>query len=171
MISERRHAILGLIIEHYLRTGEPIGSKALCQLLPYSISSATIRNEMAYLTQLGFLEQRHTSGGRDNIMKEKPISEYEMNKINEALSVNSGDPERLLLDACKLLEEYSHCAAFCATLEDPYDCIQGVDLIPAGNQKAMLVMLTVGSKIKSICLVHLTRISGKSFTMFRLSFW
>ena len=160
MISERRHAILGLIIEHYLRTGEPIGSKALCQLLPYSISSATIRNEMAYLTQLGFLEQRHTSGGRgpsktsfryyvDNIMKEKPISEYEMNKINEALSVNSGDPERLLLDACKLLEEYSHCAAFCATLEDPYDCIQGVDLIPAGNQKAMLVMLTVGSKIKS----------------------
>jgi len=49
MISERRHAILGLIIEHYLRTGEPIGSKALCQLLPYSISSATIRNEMAYL--------------------------------------------------------------------------------------------------------------------------
>ena len=106
MISERRHAILGLIIEHYLRTGEPIGSKALCQLLPYSISSATIRNEMAYLTQLGFLEQRHTSGGRvpsktsfryyvDNIMKEKPISEYEMNKINEALSVNSGDPERL----------------------------------------------------------------------------
>ena len=47
------------------------------------------------------------------------------------------------------MEEYSHCAAFCATLEDPYDCIQGVDLIPAGNQKAMLVMLTVGSKIKS----------------------
>ena len=160
MISERRHAILGLIIEHYLRTGEPIGSKTLCQLLPYSISSATIRNEMAYLTQLGFLEQRHTSGGRvpskasyryyvDNIMQEKPISKYETDKINEALSVNSGDPERLLADACKLLEEYSHCAAFCATLEDPYDCIQGVDLIPAGNQKAMLVMLTVGSKIKS----------------------
>lgn len=106
MISERRHAILGLIIEHYLRTGEPIGSKTLCQLLPYSISSATIRNEMAYLTQLGFLEQRHTSGGRvpskasyryyvDNIMQEKPISKYETDKINEALSVNSGDPERL----------------------------------------------------------------------------
>ena len=160
MISERRHAILGLIIEHYLRTGEPIGSKTLCQLLPYSISSATIRNEMAYLTQLGFLEQRHTSGGRvpskasyryyvDNIMKEKPICEYEINSINEILSVNSGDPERLLQDACKLLEEYTHCASFCMTIEDPYDCIQGVDLIPAGNQKAMLVMLTVGCKIKS----------------------
>lgn len=94
----------------------------------YSISSATIRNEMAYLTQLGFLEQRHTSGGRvpskasyryyvDNIMQEKPISKYETDKINEALSVNSGDPERLLADACKLLEEYSHCAAFAQHLK------------------------------------------------------
>ena len=92
MISERRHAILGLIIEHYLRTGEPIGSKTLCQLLPYSISSATIRNEMAYLTQLGFLEQRHTSGGRvpskasyryyvDNIMKPKELTGEDIEKI------------------------------------------------------------------------------------------
>lgn len=160
MISERRHAILDLIIEHYLRTGEPMGSKTLCQLLPYSISSATIRNEMAYLSELGFLEQRHTSGGRvpskasfryyiDNLMQEKQLSDYDIQKINETLSVNSGDPERLLADAAKLLAEYSHCASFCCMLEDAYDCIQGIDLIPAGNSKAMLVVLTMGSKIKS----------------------
>lgn len=160
MISERRHAILGLIIEHYLRTGEPIGSKTLCQLLPYSVSSATIRNEMAYLSQLGFLEQRHTSAGRvptkasyryyvDSLMKENPVSDYEAQKISEILSVNSGDPERLLSDASRLLAEYTHCASFCCMLEDENDCIQGVDLIPAGNSKAMLVMLTMGSKIKS----------------------
>lgn len=160
LISERRHAILGLIIEHYLRTGEPIGSKTLCQLLPYSVSSATIRNEMAYLTQLGYLEQRHTSGGRvpgkasyryyvDNIMTEAALTPYERSVIDEKLSVNSGDPERLLADASRLLEEYTHCASFCCMLEDPYDCVQGAELIPAGNSKAMLVMLTVGSKIKS----------------------
>ncbi|MGN1124258.1 MAG: HrcA family transcriptional regulator, partial [Eubacterium sp.] len=151
MISERRHAILGLIIEHYLRTGEPIGSKTLCQLLPYSVSSATIRNEMAYLSQLGFLEQRHTSAGRvptkasyryyvDSLMKENPVSDYEAQRIKEILSVNSGDPERLLSDASRLLAEYTHCASFCCMLEDERDCIQGVDLIPAGNSKAMLVM-------------------------------
>ncbi len=160
MISERRTAILNLIIEHYLQTGEPMGSKTLCSLLPYSISSATIRNEMAYLSQLGFLEQRHTSAGRvpskasyryyvDRLMQQQDVTEYEIDKINKFLSVNAGDPERLLSDAAKLLCEYTHCASFYCTLEDPLDCIQGIDLIPAGNSKAMVVMLTAGSKIKS----------------------
>ncbi len=160
MISERRLAILNLIIEHYLQTGEPMGSKTLCNLLPYTISSATIRNEMAYLSELGFLEQRHTSAGRvpskasyrfyvDNLMEEQQVPEYNAKKIEEILSVNAGDPERLLADAARLISQYTHCLGFCCTLEDSLDCIQGVDLIPAGNSKAMLVVLTVGSKIKS----------------------
>lgn len=160
MISERRLAILNLIIEHYIQTGEPMGSKTLCQLLPYSVSSATVRNEMAYLSELGYLEQRHTSGGRvpskasyryyvDSLMVPKEMSNYNKQLIDEALSVNSGDPERLLSDAAKLISQYTNCIGFCCSVEDPLDCIQGVDLIPAGNSKAMLVMLTVGSKIKS----------------------
>ena len=64
MIGNRRSDILGLIIDHYIQTGEPMGSKTLCAMLPYSVSSATIRNEMAALGELGFLKQRHTSGGR-----------------------------------------------------------------------------------------------------------
>ena len=160
MISERRHSILKLVIEHYLRTGEPIGSKTLCDLLPYSVSSATIRNEMAYLTEPGYLEQRHTSGGRvptkasyryyvDNLMDAAELTDYEKSRISESLSVNSGDPERLLADAAKLLAEYTHCAAFCCMLEDESDCVQGVELIPAGKSKATLVMLTAGSKVKA----------------------
>ena len=160
MINERRTAILNIIVEQYIKTGEPIGSKTLCLLLPYSVSSATIRNEMAYLTELGFLEQRHTSGGRvptrlayryyvDNLMQEKEINDYNKNLIFESLSVNAGDPERLLADAAKLISRYTNCAGFCCMLDDSLDCIQGVDLIPAGNNKAMLVMLTLGSKIKS----------------------
>ncbi|MGN0532962.1 MAG: heat-inducible transcriptional repressor HrcA [Eubacterium sp.] len=160
MISERRLAILNLIVEHYLKTGEPMGSKTLCQLLPYSVSSATVRNEMAYLSELGFLEQRHTSGGRvpsnacyryyvDNLMQEQPVSNYDAKVINDTLSVNAGDPERLLSDASKLISSYTRCASFNCIIEDELDCIKGVDLIPAGGSKAMLVMLTVGSKIKS----------------------
>ena len=88
MLGERRSAILEMIIDYYIRTGEPMGSKTLCQMLPYSISSATIRNEMAFLTSVGFLEQRHTSGGRvptkaayryyiDNIINGGTLSPYE----------------------------------------------------------------------------------------------
>ena len=110
MLGERRAAILRLIIEYYIKTGEPIGSKTLCNLLPYAVSSATIRNEMAHLSNLGYLEQRHTSGGRvpgknayrfyvDHLMEPKALSPYETAKIDERLSVNAGDAQRLLADA------------------------------------------------------------------------
>lgn len=160
MIGERRSAILGLIIDYYIKTGEPLGSKNLCEMLPYSISSATIRNEMAFLSDVGFLHQRHTSGGRvptkasyryyvDNLINPNDISPFEKEKISEILSVNASDPERLLADASKLLSDVTGCAAFYSTVKDPIDCVQGVELIPAGNNKAMLVMLSVGGKIKS----------------------
>ena len=160
MIGERRSAILGLIIDYYIKTGEPLGSKTMCDMLPYSISSATIRNEMAFLSDMGFLQQRHTSGGRvptkasyryyvDNLIKPKELSFYEKQKIGEVLSVNASDPERLLTDASKLLSELTGCASFYSTVKDSLDCVQGVELIPAGNNKAMLVMLSIGGKIKS----------------------
>ena len=160
MLSERREAILNIIVEQYIKTGEPIGSKTLCMLLPYSVSSATIRNEMAYLTELGLLEQRHTSGGRvptqlayryyvDNLMPEGRVNEFNASRIYEELSVNAGDPERLFSTAAKLISQYTNCAGFCCMLEDKLDLISGVDLISAGGNKAMLVMLTLGSKVKS----------------------
>ena len=160
MIGNRQSDILGLIIQHYIQTGEPMGSKTLCQLLPYAISSATIRNDMASLGELGYLCQRHTSGGRvptkasyryyiDNLMTPKELTPYEKQKTDEVLSVNASDPERLLSDAADLMSDASGCCAYFSTVKDEYDCLQGVDLIPAGNKKAMLVMLTVGGKIKS----------------------
>ena len=168
MIGERRAAILGLITDYYIKTGEPLGSKNLCNMLPYPISSATIRNEMAYLTSVGFLEQRHTSGGRvptkaayryyiDNLMPQHSLSPFEKQQINEVLSINASDPERLLSDAARLLSELTGCAAFYSTVKDPLDCVQGVQLIPSGGGKAMLVMLTVGGRIKSsVCKLSCT---------------
>ena len=160
MIGDRRAAILGMIIDYYIRTGEPLGSKTLCEMLPYTISSATIRNEMAALGTMGYLEQRHTSGGRvpskaayryyvDNLMHAQRLTAYEKQVIAERLSTNASDPERLLADAANLMSELTGCAAFYSTVKDPYDCVQGVEIIPAGGGKVMLVMLTLGGKIKS----------------------
>lgn len=166
MLGERRAAILNLIIEHYIKTGEPIGSKTLCALLPYSVSSATIRNEMAYLSQLGYLEQRHTSGGRvpgknayrfyvDHLMTKNELQPYETEQIDDVLSVNVGDAQRLQADAARLLAEITHCAAFSSAIADKDDVIQGIQLIPAGSGRVLLVMLTAGGRIKSsICKLH-----------------
>ena len=103
MLGERRAAILRLIIEYYIKTGEPIGSKTLCNLLPYAVSSATIRNEMAHLSNLGYLEQRHTSGGRvpgknayrfyvDHLMEPKALSLMRQPRSTNACPSTQGMP-------------------------------------------------------------------------------
>ena len=63
-LSERKKKILQAVVELYISTGEPVGSKALCDTLDFTVSSATVRNEMSDLAELGLLDQPHTSAGR-----------------------------------------------------------------------------------------------------------
>ena len=63
-MTERKKKLLAAIVERYIATGEPVGSKALVDALDIPVSSATIRNEMADLVAMGYLEQPHTSAGR-----------------------------------------------------------------------------------------------------------
>ena len=63
-LSERKKKVLRCVVELYISTAEPVGSKAVAQMPDMKYSSATIRNEMAELTTMGYLEQPHTSAGR-----------------------------------------------------------------------------------------------------------
>ena len=83
MLSERQNKLLKMIVEEYIKTANPVGSQGLCDKL--KCSSATIRNEMAYLEEKGYLEKTHTSSGRvpsedgyryyvDNLMEPKKMT-------------------------------------------------------------------------------------------------
>src|SRR5574344_871450 len=96
-LSERKKKILRGVVESYVQTAEPVGSKAILELAELKVSSATIRNELADLTELGYLEQPHTSAGRipsakgyrlyvNELMERKALSAEETEKINTALS-------------------------------------------------------------------------------------
>ena len=63
-LSERKKAILKSVIDAYIRTGDPVGSKSLTESRQFNLSSATIRSEMNDLENMGYLEQPHTSAGR-----------------------------------------------------------------------------------------------------------
>ena len=63
-LSERKKQILRAVVEAYIETAEPVGSKAILELTGLKVSSATVRNELAGLEELGLLEQPHTSAGR-----------------------------------------------------------------------------------------------------------
>ena len=93
--SARKQKILSEIVERFIQSGEPVGSKSLLNVEGLSVSSATVRNDMAELTEKGYIAQPHISAGRvptrlgyryyvDNIMKLKPISERGREYIREA---------------------------------------------------------------------------------------
>ena len=97
-LTERKKKILRAIVDNYIQTAEPVGSKVLSAMPGMDCSSATIRNEMADLTQMGLLEQPHTSAGRipspagyrlyvDELMQDYRLSVDETQSLNQALEL------------------------------------------------------------------------------------
>ena len=104
-LDARKLDILKLVVDRYIRTGEPVGSKTIAEALNNSVSSATIRNDMAALERMGYLEQPHTSAGRipsyrgyrfyiANLMTRQPLSDYDRRVIEETLLRGDLNPRR-----------------------------------------------------------------------------
>ena len=110
-LNERKYKILEAVIKNYLETGEPVGSRTISKYTDLKLSSATIRNEMADLEELGYILQPHTSAGRipsdkgyrlyvDEMLAEK---EKEVDELREQLLEKSDQMDRLLEQAAKAL--------------------------------------------------------------------
>ena len=106
-LSDRKKRILRAIVETYIATAEPVGSKAVAQLTGLDVSTATIRNEMADLTELGYLEQPHTSAGRvpsasgyrlyvNELMDRQQLTIQETQRINDALNLKMEELDRVI---------------------------------------------------------------------------
>lgn len=162
-LGKRKEMILAAIIEQYIKSGEPIGSKLIMQSLPISVSSATIRNEMSDLHELGLLEQPHTSAGRipsqagyryyvDKLMNKDVLSEEERKMIKSELERSIGNPDKLLEKAGEMLAKITGCAAVATTPTDEGATIKHIELMPVGTRIAMVVMMTSSGIIKNgIC--------------------
>ncbi len=112
-LSERKKLILKAIVESHIECGDPVGSKSLLQLPGISCSSATVRNEMAELEEMGYLEQPHTSSGRvpsqlgyrfyvDQLLEHYAMTANEISQINRVLKSKEAELDKLLLTASKL---------------------------------------------------------------------
>ena len=92
MLTERQKNILSLMVKAHIMSGEPMGSKTISELLENKVSSATIRNEMSFLSEMGFLEQPHTSAGRI------PTSKAYRMYVNGLLSNEADEKTKRLID-------------------------------------------------------------------------
>lgn len=136
----RKGRVLAAVVESYILTGEPVGSKVLAEMLGNCVSSATIRNDMAVLTAAGYLAQPHTSAGRlptpqalrlyvEEMMDRRPLTLQEKVDIKTALSDVSGDATRMLEEACRRLADLTGlCVAACRP-EQVGVCISRIEVL------------------------------------------
>ncbi len=159
-LGERKRAILAAIIENYIQTGEPVGSKLLAQQLDNAVSSATIRNEMADLASLGYLDQPHTSAGRiptakafrlyiDKLMPKRSIEQKSKEEIDRRLTRAAGDPERLLGEATQLLSDSTGCAALTTPPAEQAGTLRRIELVRMSPRTLMLALMTSSGVLRS----------------------
>ncbi|MBR3290239.1 MAG: heat-inducible transcription repressor HrcA [Clostridia bacterium] len=158
-LGERKEKILTALTEAYIRTGEPVGSKWLVERLDHAVSSATIRNEMAELDAMGYLEQPHTSAGRiptakafrlyvDKLMQPRPLSAETRGEIDEELS-RAADPDELMHDASQVLVRETGCAAVTTTPVEPSAVLRRVEILLMSARSAAIVLMTGSGVLRS----------------------
>ena len=157
-LSERKKKVLRSVVDLYIRTAEPVGSKAIAELPDMNYSSATIRNEMAALTDLGYLEQPHTSAGRipsasgyrlyvDELMLDYRLSIDETRSINSAIEEKMQRIDKMVESVAKLVSQATNLPAISAASRQGQATVQRFELILAGQGSVILVLMLADDRV------------------------
>ncbi len=150
-LEGRRRQILRVVIDDYIMTAEPVGSEAARQRHGLDISSATVRNEMAALEELGYLQQPHHSAGRvptdhgyrvyvDSLVTEERVPPTERLRIRRTLTATEFD--QAVEQAARALAVITECASVATTPQLPQQVVRHLHLIPLGPRHAIAVIVT-----------------------------
>lgn len=156
-LGERKLKILHAIIQNYLETGEPVGSRTISKYTDLNLSSATIRNEMADLEELGYILQPHTSAGRipsdkgyrlyvDMLMEEK---EQELNEMQEQMLDKADRMEQLLSQAARVLANSTNYATMVSTPVSSANKLKFIQLSAVDEEQIIAVIVLGGNVIKN----------------------
>lgn len=159
-LTPRKREILAAIIKTYIESGEPVGSKVLCQVLDMGVSSATIRSEMNELEKMGYLEQPHTSAGRaptnagyrlyiSQLMKQVEPDAKMRSAIDSVLEGVARDPERVIGLAGQALSDLTGLPALSATITNEKAAVRRIELIPMGRRAVLLVVIASDGTARS----------------------
>ena len=157
-LTERKKKVLRSIVDLYIRTAEPVGSKAIAELPDMNYSSATIRNEMADLTTMGYLEQPHTSAGRipsaagyrlyvDELMQDYRLSIDEAHNINSAIEEKMQRVDKMVEKVAKLVSQATDLPALSVASRQGDARVSRFDLIQAGSGSFILVVMLSNDEV------------------------
>ncbi len=168
MLSERQTALLKLIVEDYIRTARPVSSKSLCDIL--DCSSATIRNEMSFLEDLGLLEKTHTSSGRvpsekgyryyvDHIMVPKELSGEDMLKLQTIFRNQSLVLTDAITKSMEIVSELTNYTAVVLGSSSSENRLSRVEVVPLDELKMLAIIITDKGHVEHRNLVMDERVS------------
>ncbi len=157
-LSERKKRILKAIVDAHIVDGEPVGSKYIMQDEHLNCSSATIRNEMAELEALGYLEQPHTSAGRvpselgyrfyvDTLIESYAMTTTEIAEINKLLKSKMNELDQILMAASKLAGNLTNYTSFVIKPKASSVRIKRFDVIYVDRHSLLLVMISDGGAV------------------------
>ncbi|MDD7320447.1 MAG: heat-inducible transcriptional repressor HrcA [Firmicutes bacterium] len=159
-LSERKLKILQAIIADFIRTAEPVGSRTISKNYDLGVSSATVRNEMSDLEELGYLSHPHTSSGRvpsekayrlyvNELMKKKELTSEEKDAIASRLYGNVTELENLMKRAAHILSEITNLTAFAMTPRKDEDTLKYINLLPVDDYTVVLMLVSESGKVSN----------------------
>jgi heat-inducible transcriptional repressor len=159
-LTERAQLLLKALIENYIRDGQPVGSRTLSRDSGLSLSSATIRNVMADLEDLGFVASPHTSAGRiptdkgyrffvDTLLKLKPLHHEEIEEIERRLGTEAANGRSLVQTVSQMLSNVTHMAGL-VTLPNPnYVALSQIEFIALSENRALAIMVMNNREVQN----------------------
>jgi len=160
-LDDRKLKILAVVVDEYIKTGEPVGSKVISKHPDIKVSPATVRNDMAMLEQLGYLIQPYTSAGRvptysgfrlyiDKLMTIQELSEEERLRLDKSLEEQGAlTEESIIKSATQTLAELTQCAVVVANAAPKFSVISKVEVIPTGKRLYVILLITSNGTIKN----------------------
>ena len=159
-LSERAQLLLKALIESYIRDGQPVGSRTLSRDSGLSLSSATIRNVMADLEDLGFVASPHTSAGRvptdkgyrlfvDSLLKIKPLQNEEIEDLERRVKSDAANGRALVQTVSQMLSSVTHMAGL-VTLPNPnYVALTQIEFIGLSENRALAIMVMNNREVQN----------------------
>ncbi|QYR20161.1 heat-inducible transcriptional repressor HrcA [Paenibacillus sp. sptzw28] len=153
MLTERQRMILNAIIDDYIRSAEPVGSRSISKRGDVGYSPATIRNEMADLEELGFLEQPHTSAGRipsikgyryyvDHLVRLGEVNEHDLSTVRSFFAEKMNQMEEIIQHAAMILSNLTNYTSIVLGPETFTNSLRHFQLVPISSDTAVAIVVT-----------------------------
>jgi len=159
-LDERKRRILRAIIDDYISTAEPVGSRSIVKKYELGFSSATIRNEMADLEDMGYIDQPHTSAGRvpsdkgyrfyvDKLLQKKELTIKEIEAIKDSMEIKMKELNQIVKQASLAMSKITSYTSIATMPKMRKTSIKTIQLVPIENRKVLIIIITSLGEVRN----------------------